>query len=372
MEVWETTPIFRPKAAKEYYPQRPEGKKYWLSIPDKSTLLDKLRTMDSRTWIISLIHYDKHSRFIYKALNKYDLRYVALLPKDCPNPKIDAPKNRPLSERIVRFFRKIGSYNKICSTIALSRKIPAELVGMRSADYAVVNSDTWRKSVLPVGPRTVIIKGPSHDYTKIVEWKRKGAPLPWKKNTSAPLAVFVDSVALAHPDRIGKDTYCRHVTPEGLYGPIRNALRDLQGKGYQVVVAAHPRAVEKDWLEHYHDFKVIKGQTLELISQSSIVLNFWSSCVAYAVAFNKPVVCLTTDEFEKGEEKLFPYFFAELLGKSVVNLTKAKQLDIKKELKVDHERYAAFTREYLIPSTCPTDKTIWEVVVHELKEQSQA
>jgi hypothetical protein len=75
---------------------------------------------------------------------------------------------------------------------------------------------------------------------------------------------------------------------------------------------------------------------------------------------------VTTDELEAFHEGHIVRYYAQLMGKSVTNISKEYFIDLKKEMKVDEMKYQRFQDEYVLPPGIERGKTFWEHLLNKM------
>lgn len=340
----------------------------WRRFDSMDDLVAAARALDRRELVIPLVHYDKKSHALYHALHLAGVTLVGLHPKTCPDPFKDLSAPHSIAARLHTFRRSWGSWNKIRTTVALSPAPGNSAVGLPAMAALIVNSRHPRTCPYPQDGHTRQIMAPSLDFNRMVHWRRNGSPLQGvRQHASKPLVVFIDGIAPRHPDLVGISRQRQTITEEGFYPPVRSMLQGMEAQGAQVVVAAHPRASHEGWLEHYADFQVIRGKTLELIAESDMVVNNFSTAASFAVYLRKPIIYCTTDEMIAGEYDAFIRFQAQLLGRVPHNISRQPRIELERENVIDEELYRTYQEEYILPLGVDPEKSFWETVLPELE-----
>lgn len=116
---------------------------------------------------------------------------------------------------------------------------------------------------------------------------------------STPYLVFIDQYYPLHPDFKWLDV--GSLGSAELYQRELNRFFDLIGRdlGYEVIVAAHPKA---DYSEGtFEGRRIMKYRTPELIKYSSGVMMHTSLAASYALYFEKPIMLITNKEHSKSD-----------------------------------------------------------------------
>jgi len=184
------------------------------------------------------------------------------------------------------------------------------------------------------------------------------------------ICVFLDEAATDHPDFVvlgmqplNKQQYFRGM--KKLFDKIEREA-DLE-----VIIAAHPFSTYEKTPEVFGNRKIIKGKTIELVSQASMVVMHSTTAINYAVLFRKPILFIKTDDMIKKGRSLLVDVMADTIGTRAVNIDNEETLN---NLSLDYtswpkDRYEEYMYKY-IKSRDIGEKTVWEVVAEETKKGS--
>jgi len=126
-----------------------------------------------------------------------------------------------------------------------------------------------------------------------------------------------------------------------------NDIRKIKKlKKYPLVFAAHPRRSQTFTHKHY---KILFGQTLKLISKSSLVIGHTSLALKYAILFDKPIFLLDAYSFFNSENVADIAFLKSKLGLKKKDISDSKNIDINsfKRFHVNKLKYNRFKKEYI-------------------------
>lgn len=158
--------------------------------------------------------------------------------------------------------------------------------------------------------------------------------------------------------------------PRHYYALLHNLFRFIEKRfGYQVIKTTHPDGSPERIREYLPDYPPQTQNSVSLARTASLILGHDSTSLCYAVLYQKPVVILITDEYERlPAERDATYGLALSLGKKPINLdrTSPEQIDWESEMRVDEEVYSAFVRRYIKKPGTPERKT-WEIVFDEVE-----
>jgi len=93
-----------------------------------------------------------------------------------------------------------------------------------------------------------------------------------------------------------------------------------------------------------------------------------STAIQLAVLFGKPLIFLTTGELAASFEGQSIVAFASEFGKSAINVERdLHNVDWKKELDIDLEKYAEYKKKYIKTDGSP-ELPFWEIVADHIEE----
>jgi hypothetical protein len=134
--IIDMTPVFRPATAESLRLPPPEVSPPLTTPRTMAEAVEAVRNIPHTDLVVSLLHYDKRTLHIYRAVRASRLRLIGLFFKQMPMP--EDFQEASLANLLRRLRNKYLSFNKIIRTVALSHRLPAELVGMPSAVAHVV------------------------------------------------------------------------------------------------------------------------------------------------------------------------------------------------------------------------------------------
>lgn len=155
----------------------------------------------------------------------------------------------------------------------------------RKFDYCI-SSDSRRKST------QTLINHPDWVRSQVLENSPKGEDIP-----SVPYVVFIDQYYPLHPDFV-RD-FAGKLGDAEKYRAELNRFFDIVKRdlGYDVVIAAHPKASYDD--SSFNGRKIYKYRTEELVKYSEGVLLHTSLAASYIMIFDKPMMLITNAEHSK-------------------------------------------------------------------------
>lgn len=255
-----------------------------------------------------------------------------------------------LSKIILSFFRGINYiiYNEFIS--ARPKKI-------------FVPNQIWLNIFKKKYPKSKLIETFDYEYQIFNSLK--------KKDESKKFIVFVDQMADLPFDEQVLHNKSKYLNSNN-YWPKLNKFLNFCEKNYQFksLIAAHPRRNRKDLPPI--DKKFIFNKTPQLIRDAALVILHTSTASRLAVLFEKPMIILTINEFEKmlGKtlemNKISNDLNLNLINLDSYNYEKSKQL-INTRLKINKKKYKDYQNKY-IQFKGNKSNNIWKIVLSKLDD----
>ena len=136
----------------------------------------------------------------------------------------------------------------------------------------------------------------------------------------------------------------------------------------KVNVAIHPKHVGRDHQPMFGTRSTIGGQTPELVSKCSLVIATNSTSISYAVAFEKPLILVTSDQIQNGRDQYKASLIANIAketGAKIFNIDREyTEQELRDALVIDHARRESYKRKYLTSRT--DDKPNYQVLLEEV------
>ena len=129
----------------------------------------------------------------------------------------------------------------------------------------------------------------------------------------------------------------------------------------------HPKHLGRDHSEFFGSRKLVGGETLNLVSNSALVIATNSTSISYAVAFIKPLILVTCDAIESsGQRKKLEIQNCGLeTGATIFNIDREyTQQELRDALVIDHAKRESYKRKYLTSRT--DDKPNYQVLLDEV------
>ncbi|MDB4214360.1 hypothetical protein N9735_01360 [Oceanospirillaceae bacterium] len=191
------------------------------------------------------------------------------------------------------------------------------------------------------------------------------------KSNSIPsncYAVFIDQDMCFHPDVL-YNSGVAYATPEQYFPTICHGLETISDfTGVVIKIAAHPRSTySSQKVKVFRDIPIEYGKTAELIYNAKFIMCHYSTAIQLGILFKKPIIFITTDEFELSFISSYMRKLAGLLGKRVINLDSDLSIvNWGKELKVDSNKYDEYIDKY-IKISGSDELPFWDIVLNHIK-----
>jgi len=114
--------------------------------------------------------------------------------------------------------------------------------------------------------------------------------------------------------------------------------------------------------------ETIGGKTAELVANSSFVIATNSTSISYAVAFDKPLILVTSDQIQSGRDQYKASLIANIsseTGAKIFNIDREySEQDLRDALVIDQAKRGSYKRKYLTSRT--DDKPNYQVLLDEV------
>ena len=265
--------------------------------------------------IVGFGEFNLSSERIFRILKKYNVKYCIVSAGNLP---------APLQPNIVKYWS-----NRIKSALnprLLSNFLALSLTSflrMHSSVYPlpeiIFSGDSEAKSYYIKKykiPENKIIPINSYDYDVYLQYLNQNNS---KCQPDHEYCVFLDEAATHHPDFdiIG----VKHIDENRYYHSMNKLFDKIEKEtGYKVIIAAHPRSKYEQTPDVFGKREIIKGKTIELVANSSLVVAHSSTSINFAVLFNKPILIVETSDMQKRGNLDFTDTMANALGLKPINV----------------------------------------------------
>jgi hypothetical protein len=311
-------------------------------------------------YIYGVSEYNSKSGRIYRALKKFNANYYIVSDGDIPSFHF---KGNDSIELFCSQIRKIISNPSVIAKFIIRKLVismlkngilyqrPTRIFGIQYgpaiASY-IKKLNIKNSQVIPINSR---------DYDRYVEYIHNHQ----LDSCSEDICTFIDEDLTNHPDFV-----ISGIPPLDKieYSSSMNRFFDLVEKitGIPVVVAAHPKSRFSSDRHPYGERAFIKGNTIQLVSRSRIVIAHSSTSISFPVLLKKPILLVINNEITNNKYILNSVMaFAAALQVKPVNIDCYRNSN-----KVSLEgHYCTECEDYLykyVQNKDPVTKSIWEIV----------
>ena len=367
IEIWDITQFANSNFLRLIKPKDEIKKNYVKKFKSINDIENALRSIDNtKTLFAAEITFDIRTISIFKLFSKYKIKYFVNSGTFVTSDPRYNKKN--ILKRFKLLFKKeIGTIINYLQNLLL-RIFGPRFFGVsdvpiyfKEAEIAEQREDLNRKII---GKNTKIILSHPKDYDTYLKCKKQNSD-QYKCD-----AVLIDQMIGFHNDniRVGEKQ-----NPEEWYKSLKIFFNYLK-KNYSIdtTICAHPRS-NGEINNFISDYPIIKNKTPDLIKNCSFVICQNTSAVTFAALFNKPMIFIYNHIEMKNKSSKIDHagrvdFFASFFKKKPISIENLKNLDLKKELKIDQKSYQDFIKKYI--KSWGTDKPKSEVILELLTSQS--
>jgi hypothetical protein len=321
--------------------------------------LKAITELPSDSIVIQALWLGSKNFKIYQALSKTKIPYCALANNSFP---VGEEKK---DYQVLNFIKKFFPLNFNMFKKFMLRPKFAGLWGIRRPDFCMVAgklSLEKNRNLHRIGNDTEILWTHALDYDIYLKNSEK------KFKPTGNHAVFLDPLApMFQSDAIALG-YKSPITVEKFFPSICNFFSQVEKQfSSKVEIAGHPKSKHPSHPDYFEGRRTIIGNTFGMIKESRFVLAHCSTAIQFAILLKKPIIFLTTEEYEND-----PVFsshinaFAHSMGKTVINVDKPLTIDWEKELYVDEKIYDDYINRY-IKKRGSDEFNSWQILANRLK-----
>jgi len=200
--------------------------------------------------------------------------------------------------------------------------------------------------------------------------QQKKADVPTPVGCNKPYAVYLDEDVAFHSDYL--HAHCSpYVSPEKYYRSLNLFFERFERlSGLNIVFAAHPRSqwdTRKDLLQGRAAYT---GITADLVRSATFVIAHASTSLSFAALWRKPIIVLTSGEFEESLYRENIHSTAGAFSCPLVNIDDEmlfNKTDIESWSVINEKSYRKYVREFI--TTIPEQtKSTWEIFSDEIRQ----
>jgi len=227
------------------------------------------------------------------------------------------------------------------------------------SDSMFIGGTDKSDSIIPKYSKKILY-GHSWDYD--IYLKLSSEKLNSKKLISKPYALFLDVDMVHHPNYefLGITPF---VSEENYFSSLKQFFNDYKKiSGKDVVIALHPRADYDLYSKYFKNFKVIIGQTAELIKDCELVFQHFSTAISMAFVFKKNFILITTDEIVDLNAIETIKRYSKFFLKNTINIDNYRKDDFIKEIEspINYIAYKKYISRF-IRHPKSKEKLFWEI-----------
>jgi hypothetical protein len=305
---------------------------------------------------------------VFRVLKNYKAKYIVISAGPLPVPtSIIVNRGSAIERNIILLKKMIIHRNRLLKHF-FSRAIkylvkkryfypsPAAVFGVLSPllKNFILERDLGQNEIIPIN---------SYDYEAYIKFiDRQNAD----EITLCGCCVFLDEALTHHSDFdiLGIPA----ADPKIYYSRMNQFFSYIEIQtGLKVVIAAHPRSKYDENENPFEGREIIRGKTVDLVSQSKLVLMHLSTSMSYAVLFEKPIIAVeipgmsSRSNLNKMVEVMSLSIDCQMV--KIEKMLPSKFFSIKP---INKEKYEDYKVKYLSSRTFDNLST-WQIIVSWIK-----
>jgi hypothetical protein len=333
---------------------------YFLFNKEKEAV-QAIQNLGGECFVVVTGYYQAENFKIFQVLSKTNIPYAS-----CAWSTFPGGLGNIEGSVLIKFLTKVYRFNLKKLKTLFYKPILASLFGIRAPNVCILGGEYTLKdngAAALIGEKTELLWTHTHDYDQYLDHSHK-------RKTQENFAVFID---LGAP-MFAWDTYLSQypviLTTEQYYPSLCRFLDYVEKElALEVVIAAHPKSKHVDYPEYFGRRRIFCDQTPHLIQKSKLVISHQSTALTYVVLEKKPLLFLTSAEYEAdlSYSKLLE-ITALSLGTSVINIDEGPySINWEKELPVNEVMYLKYRQQY-IKKEGSEELNTWQIFANHLKK----
>jgi len=357
VEVWDPSHVLYGNRGSATIPSDAADCKSLTLFQAKSDLYRQLKQLGPEDFVFNTQPFAVRTLGIYRALSLSRAQYGVNYFKSIPTTHIENSLLPKMHEKLKK-LKKYG-FEGLMNWVV--RKFPQRLFQIRPARLLLdAAGSTYMHYKGTVDNNTEVVKVHSFDYDLYLQHKSE-------RCSDKPRIVFLDEFFPLHPEF----AMFRKKVPieiERYYDLLCQFFSYLEQKtGFEVIIAAHPKSNYETRMDYFKGRTCVKGQTVQLVKESKLVMCHASTAINFAVLFHKPLLFVTFHDFDGTIWGERIEAMAQFFSKKPVHIDREVTLDMTACMHVeksDYERY----KELYIKTSDSEDLPYWEIVSKRLKK----
>ncbi|HOW27032.1 MAG TPA: hypothetical protein PK876_00825 [Elusimicrobiota bacterium] len=246
----------------------------------------------------------------------------------------------------------------------LYHAIPPAALDLSSPRYLLAGGRRYPLYGLRPDSKTIIVRAHSMDYDRYLEQRRTGG-----SQKGRPYGVFLDEYAPYHPE--GGAEKEKQLDAQSYYRTLNVFFKYLEDSfGVSMVVAAHPRSRYDLSPDCFEGRRCELGRTVDLVADAEFVATHGSVAVSFAVLYEKPLLFVTSDDFNRSRVGDMIRATAKIFRQKPINMDTAPSTSTVPVLEVHKPSYRSYKEDFIKESGTP-DKPFWEIVADAFEAASR-
>lgn len=346
VEVWDFTPFLKPEVLEKVKVPDPISWDKCISFSSLAEAKSAASGIASDTFIVCMIGYSFETFSVHNILSKNRLPYCVFMANALPQ--------SDHGKEVLDIFHRIenATFGQIINNLFI--RIPYKWMGIRPATMILAGGSASIHYNYPIDKKTEILWLHTLDYDIYLDELKNAI------ETDDELGVFLDEYLPFHPDYIHSGLSAPATSDE--YYPNLCKFFDFIEDKYNVhvVIAAHPRSKYEEHPDYFGGRPVIRGETIELVRKSKIIIAHSSTSINFCVLFCKPIFFITSNSLKQSWMGSYIEAMASMLGKKPINLDNMLTFNRETEFLINDGAYKDYKQSY-IKKDDSDDLPFWQI-----------
>ncbi len=207
-------------------------------------------------------------------------------------------------------------------------------------NYFVILSGKYRENFYSNLTKKKPLYTFSADYQRYVDIKKH-------YRSKKKYAVFLEEKLVDHPDYYNSSQGIPPLNKKKYYAYMNNFFSKFKNRfKCDIIIAIHPKSTKQEIQKNFKNYKIFKGNTQNLIKNSTSVIGHASTSISYPVLFNKPLFFLSFSSIKRhfvGKEITLS---SKLLGSKLIYIDEKFDLNNLK-FKINKLKYNSYFKNFL-------------------------
>jgi hypothetical protein len=289
--------------------------------------------------------------WLFRAFKRYCSRYVL---QGIGQPPILSVKGQVIAANWLHHKTWLKVRKKL--TNSLFRALIRRNIIYRRPSLCLPAGAVSRRRFEQEFPGVELADVPNMNMSRFVKWAREPHTLTENIQRETDFILYLDQSIFCSPDALlfNKKT----IDPEVFFLKIRQLFDRIERVvGKRIVIAASPKYQYKG--DEYGTRTIVRGDTITLTKACVGAIVHMTSAVEFAVAFHKPILFITFDEFSNYIKEITS-LYAGSLNREYVSAERVTDEQLREQLtNINEAAYDNYVRNYL--NVQPFNRTISEI-----------